>query len=235
MARQVAHDIKNPLTPIQLSAEHARRVNIDRGRPLSPVLDDCVQAILTQVSLLRQISSEFSSFASSPTARPEPTSLPAIIEEVVAPYRTGLAGRIAIDVEMPDGLPPAQIDRTLFARAITNVIENALHAMPGQGRLTIRAASRPPVIVIDLIDTGVGMDARRARAHVRTLLLHEGDRHRPWPDHRQTEHRIDRRNDQPEQHEGRRHDGLHDGAHRESGHLVIWSLLIAESIEMTER
>ena len=42
MARQVAHDIKNPLTPIQLSAEHARRVNIDRGRPLSPVLDECV-------------------------------------------------------------------------------------------------------------------------------------------------------------------------------------------------
>jgi nitrogen fixation/metabolism regulation signal transduction histidine kinase len=158
MARQVAHDIKNPLTPIQLSAEHARRVNIDRGRPLSPALDDCVQAILTQVSLLRQISSEFSSFASSPTARPEPTSLPAIVEEVVAPYRTGLAGRIAIDVEMPDGLPPAQIDRTLFARAITNVIENALHAMPGQGRLTIRAALRPSVIVIDLIDTGVGMD-----------------------------------------------------------------------------
>ena len=67
MARQVAHDIKNPLTPIQLSAEHARRVNIDRGRPLSPVLDDCVHAILTQVQLLRQISAEFSSFASSPT------------------------------------------------------------------------------------------------------------------------------------------------------------------------
>ena len=66
MARQVAHDIKNPLTPIQLSAEHARRVNADRGRPLSPVLDECVSAILTQVNLLRQISAEFSSFASSP-------------------------------------------------------------------------------------------------------------------------------------------------------------------------
>ena len=56
MARQVAHDIKNPLTPIQLSAEHAQRVNMDRGGPLSPVLDECVHAILTQVTLLRQIS-----------------------------------------------------------------------------------------------------------------------------------------------------------------------------------
>jgi signal transduction histidine kinase len=159
MARQVAHEIKNPLTPIQLSAEHAQRVNIDRGRPLSPVLDDCVHAILTQVSLLRQISSEFSNFASSPTARVEPMSLTAILEEVVAPYRTGLAGRITIEVEAPDDLPAALIDRTLFARAITNVIENALHAMPGRGRLTIRAASQPPMIEIDLIDTGVGMDA----------------------------------------------------------------------------
>src|SRR5258705_1236295 len=105
MARQVAHDIKNPLTPIQLSAEHARRVNIDRGRPLSPVLDECVDAILTQVRLLRQISAEFSSFASSPTPRPEPTSLAALLHEVVAPYRAGLEGRVTIAVDVPAGLP----------------------------------------------------------------------------------------------------------------------------------
>jgi signal transduction histidine kinase len=111
------------------------------------------------VSLLRQISAEFSSFASSPTARPEPTELPAIIEEVVAPYRTGLTGRITIDVEAAADVPRAMIDRTLFARALTNVIENALHAMPGEGRLTIRAHARPPLVVIDITDTGVGMDA----------------------------------------------------------------------------
>src|SRR5207249_4501344 len=139
MARQVAHDIKNPLTPIQLSAEHARRVNIDRGRPLSPVLDECVNAILMQVKLLRQISAEFSSFASSPTPRPEPTRLPELIEEVVKPYRAGLTGRIAIAVDAPRDLPTVTIDKTLFARALTNVIENALHAMPGKGRLTVES------------------------------------------------------------------------------------------------
>jgi two-component system, NtrC family, nitrogen regulation sensor histidine kinase NtrY len=168
MARQVAHDIKNPLTPIQLSAEHAQRVNIDRGRPLSPVLDDCVAAILTQVKLLRQIATEFSSFASSPTPRPEPTALPALIEEVVEPYRTGLANRIAIEVQADPGLPIVTIDRTLFARALTNVIENALHAMPGTGRLTIasrldnRSPQSPvpssPSVVVEISDTGVGMD-----------------------------------------------------------------------------
>jgi signal transduction histidine kinase len=159
MARQVAHDIKNPLTPIQLSAEHAQRINSDRGRPLSPVLDECVHAILTQVLLLRQIASEFSSFASSPTARPEPTALPELFEEVVAPYRTGLAERIQIAIDTPSTLPLALIDRTLFSRAVTNVIENALHAMPGRGQLTIRARSEDSSLVIQIADTGVGMDA----------------------------------------------------------------------------
>src|SRR4029078_7802064 len=72
MARQVAHEIKNPLTPIQLSAEHLRRVHADRGEPLGEVLDGCVTSILGQVTLLRQIAAEFSSFASSPTARRAP-------------------------------------------------------------------------------------------------------------------------------------------------------------------
>jgi nitrogen fixation/metabolism regulation signal transduction histidine kinase len=200
MARQVAHDIKNPLTPIQLSAEHARRVNIDRGRPLSPVLDECVTAILSQVTLLRQISAEFSSFASSPTCRPETTRLPELIEEVIEPYRAGLTDRVTIDTEAPADLPPVTIDRTLFARALTNVIENALHAMPGGWRLHISTfvaqgghAGPPPrreeiaagghagprlrpgsagadlrvgpndspvkAVVVQVTDTGVGMDA----------------------------------------------------------------------------
>src|SRR5262249_15138989 len=117
MARQVAHDIKNPLTPIQLSAEHARRVNLDRGRPLSPVLDECVNPILAQVTWLRQISAEFPSFASSPTPRPEPPDVIALIDEVLEPYRTALTGRISIEVSRQPGLPKANIDRTLFARA----------------------------------------------------------------------------------------------------------------------
>ena len=163
MARQVAHDIKNPLTPIQLSAEHLRRVNLDRGTPLSPVLDNCVNAILTQVKLLRQISAEFSSFASSPTARPEPTDLGGLIEEVVDPYRTGLVGQVNLTVDAAPNLPPTSIDRTLFARALTNVIENALHAMPGPGRLTIRTrlshVDGRRAAVVEVSDTGVGMDA----------------------------------------------------------------------------
>jgi nitrogen fixation/metabolism regulation signal transduction histidine kinase len=158
MARQVAHDIKNPLTPIQLSAEHIQRVNLDHNRPLSPVLDECVTAILGQVRLLRQIASEFSSFASSPTPHPEPTELPALLDEVVTPYRVGLAERVAIDVDVAGEIPTVTIDRTLFARALTNIIENALYAMPGSGRLTIAVHPAPDQVVVEVSDTGVGMD-----------------------------------------------------------------------------
>jgi len=159
MARQVAHEIKNPLTPIQLNAEHLRRVHADRGEPLAPVLQDCVATILTQVRLLRQIASEFSSFASSPTARPSAVDVPELLEEVVNPYRVGLAERIRFEVDVPSDLPRAQIDRTLIARSLTNIVENALHAMPSAGVLSVVARAEDHRVRVSISDTGVGMDA----------------------------------------------------------------------------
>ncbi len=158
MARQVAHEIKNPLTPIQLSAEHLRRVHADRGEPLGEVLDNCVTSILGQVRLLRQISSEFSSFAASPTARLAPVNLPELVAEVVDPYRTGLAGRVSIDNRVSPDLPRVVVDRTLIARALSNIVENALHAMPGSGSLTLTSEVAGGEVILRVRDTGVGMD-----------------------------------------------------------------------------
>jgi two-component system, NtrC family, nitrogen regulation sensor histidine kinase NtrY len=159
MARQVAHDIKNPLTPIQLSAEHLRRVHQDRGQPLSPVLDTCVDTILTQVRLLRQIASEFSSFGSSPIARPTSTAIADLLHEVVDPYVVGVRDRVTIELDVAAGLPPVMVDRMLLSRAVINVLENALHAMPGGGTLTVSARRAGERLVLAIADTGVGMDA----------------------------------------------------------------------------
>ncbi len=134
MARQVAHDIKNPLTPIQLNAEHLRRVHVDRGRPLAGLVDDCVNNILLQVRLLRQLSAEFSSFASSPQARPTPTPLAPLLDEIVAPYMPGARRTHRLLARRGRRAATLKVDRVLLARALTNVIENALHAMPGEGR-----------------------------------------------------------------------------------------------------
>jgi signal transduction histidine kinase len=163
MARQVAHEIKNPLTPIQLSSEHLMRVHKDRGEPLSPILEECMTAILSQVKLLRQISAEFSSFASSPTPHPVPTSLPELIAGVIEPYRTGLSARTSIETHIPGSLPMLLVDRTLLSRALTNIIENALHAMPGGGTLMIAARAEGSDVQLAVTDTGSGMDEEALR------------------------------------------------------------------------
>src|SRR5262249_4248525 len=113
MARQVAHEIKNPLTPIQLAAEQLQRVHADADRPLGAVLDQCVTPILGQVKLLRQIAGEFSTYAVEPTVRLEFVPIPALVDDVIGPYRAGLSARHRVDVDVAGDLPPAWIDRTL--------------------------------------------------------------------------------------------------------------------------
>jgi two-component system nitrogen regulation sensor histidine kinase NtrY len=160
MSRQVAHDIKNPLTPIQLAAEHLQRVHEDQQRPLGPVFDQCISTVLAQVRLLRQIASEFSNFATAPTPRLVRVPLAPILEEVVRPYRAGLAAQTHLEVEVAPGTPDASADRTLLARALTNLMENALQAMPSGGRvrLTAHSAGAGQVSVV-CEDSGVGMSA----------------------------------------------------------------------------
>ena len=159
MARQVAHEIKNPLTPVQLSAEHLLQVHADRGEPLGPVLRSCVDTILTQVRLLRQISSEFSSYATSPKVTLKPTSVRDLVTDVVDPYLVGLENRIAFAVDVSDSLPALSMDQTLVGRALTNILENALHAMPGSGSLTVRAVESAGLVTLTVTDTGVGLDS----------------------------------------------------------------------------
>jgi signal transduction histidine kinase len=85
--------------------------------------------------------------------------LHALIEEVIEPYRTGLVGRVSIETDVPRELPRVLVDKAVLARALINIVENALHAMPGGGRLRIEGRSAdPPYVDLSIIDTGVGMD-----------------------------------------------------------------------------
>jgi signal transduction histidine kinase len=84
--------------------------------------------------------------------------LPELVADVLEPYRTGLAGRIEVRNQVAAPLPRVFVDRTLIARALSNVIENALHAMPGQGSISLQASTDPGGVVLHVRDTGVGMD-----------------------------------------------------------------------------
>ncbi len=159
MARQVAHEIKNPLTPVQLAAEHLQHVHDDRGRPLGAVVDQCIGTVLTQVRLLRRIASEFANFASEPTSRPTQVNLGALVTDIVEPYRAGLNGKVTFDLLLGSTELTLRADRTLLSRALVNLVENAVQAMPSGGTLRISAHKVDGRLVVDLADTGVGMDA----------------------------------------------------------------------------
>ncbi|HEY3175085.1 MAG TPA: ATP-binding protein [Candidatus Polarisedimenticolia bacterium] len=158
MARRIAHEIKNPLTPIQLSAEHIQRVFAEESPEFPAVLEECLRTIMREVGNLRSISSEFSTYARIPTPRKELVDTSSLIEEAVRPYRTAMPPGIALKMDVPRDLPVIEVDRSLIGRAIVNLIENALQAMPRGGLMTVRARRQDSKIAIEVIDTGIGMD-----------------------------------------------------------------------------
>ncbi|MEE8184283.1 MAG: ATP-binding protein [Acidobacteriota bacterium] len=161
MARGIAHEIKNPLTPILLSAEHIRSVRKDRDPDYEKVLDDCLDTIVDQVRELRQISREFSDYARLPDLHREWTRIPDYLEKVISPYRSASTAGVQVSLECEGDVPDLFLDRKVIRRALVNLVENALQAMPAGGRLTVRARkdpADPATVWISVVDTGEGID-----------------------------------------------------------------------------
>ena len=89
---------------------------------------------------------------------PVEVDVAALLHEIVDPYRAGLDGRIDLDLDIASSLPPVFVDRNLISRSLTNIVENALHAMPGPGTLGVSARVQNDWVHIRVSDTGVGMD-----------------------------------------------------------------------------
>jgi signal transduction histidine kinase len=158
MARQVAHEVKNPLTPIQLSAEHLRRVYADGTADFAAALHECTRTILEQVAILRGIATEFSAFARPPAPEAGPLDLRGLVDGVLAPYRTALPPGVRLEVDPGDGLPSVQADRRLIERALVNLVENALQAVGERGTLTVRLAQAGDGVSLQVQDDGPGID-----------------------------------------------------------------------------
>jgi two-component system nitrogen regulation sensor histidine kinase NtrY len=163
MARAIAHEIKNPLTPIQLSTEHLERLLRDRGLFPSSEIESCLQTVIKQVRALRQIASEFSAYAKLPDLAPRPTDPAEFLREVVAPYRAAHPPGVAIEEDYaPAGT--AAVDARVLARAVVNLIENALQAMPQGGLLRVAVRRVDGEVLLSVSDTGPGLDPKvRAR------------------------------------------------------------------------
>ena len=163
IARRIAHEIKNPLTPIQLSAERLKRkygkvITEDRA-----VFDQCTETIVRQVDDIKRMVDEFSRFARMPKPVMATEDVVDTVRQVVFLMQVGQPD-IAFDVAFADERMPARFDRRLISQALTNIVKNATEAIAavppaelGKGRVEISVRRDGDEIVIDVIDNGIGL------------------------------------------------------------------------------
>jgi two-component system nitrogen regulation sensor histidine kinase NtrY len=163
IARRIAHEIKNPLTPIQLSAERLRR---KYGKTISDdpaVFEQCTDTIVRQVDDIKRMVDEFSRFARMPKAVLADEDVADTVRQVVFLLRVAHPD-IDFDVELEAEAMPARFDRRLISQALTNIIKNATEAIGAvppaelrRGRIAVRAQRDGKDVVIDVIDNGIGL------------------------------------------------------------------------------
>ena len=159
VARRIAHDIRNPLTPIQLSTERMRR-KYAAAHAEDPVFAECTQAILSEVNTLKHLVEEFTRFARMPVPRLVEGDLPVEIRTVVDTYRTSHPGiRWEFRTEGP---PRVRFDPFQIRRAVTNLLDNAAAALGGRGSVTVTVSHDEAAgkARIDVADDGPGIPRR---------------------------------------------------------------------------
>ncbi|MDH4227698.1 MAG: ATP-binding protein [Deltaproteobacteria bacterium] len=158
VAKRIAHEIKNPLTPIQLSAQRLRKKYLGTFPGDVSVFDECTQTIIRQVEELKILVNEFSSFARMPAANPVPNDLNAIIDETVILYRGAHKG-VAFDFVPDNGVPVMDIDKDQFKRMLINLFDNSVDAMGGSGSIRVTTVYDVAIssVRLEVADTGPGI------------------------------------------------------------------------------
>jgi two-component system, NtrC family, nitrogen regulation sensor histidine kinase NtrY len=163
IARRIAHEIKNPLTPIQLSAERLRRKYLKVITDDGGVFEQCTETIVRQVDDIKRMVDEFSRFARMPKAVIAAEDVADTVRQVLVLMRIGHP-EIDFEVDLPAESMPARFDRRLISQALTNIIKNATEAIGavppaelGRGRITVTARREDKEVVIDVIDNGIGL------------------------------------------------------------------------------
>jgi two-component system nitrogen regulation sensor histidine kinase NtrY len=166
VARRIAHEIKNPLTPIQLSAERLRRQFSRAEGADARLLDECTHVIIGEVEDLKRLVNEFSAFARMPHLNPVPGDLNALVEESVANFREAHP-EVEFALNLAPALPHVAIDREALKRAVVNLLDNGVAASIASSngqrpRLEARTAVdyQTGVVTMEISDNGPGIDPR---------------------------------------------------------------------------
>ncbi|MDI6890671.1 MAG: ATP-binding protein [Thermodesulfovibrionales bacterium] len=157
IARRVAHEIKNPLTPIKLSTERMVKKWEGRDADFDQVFDRSTKTIIKEVEGLKMLVDEFSRFGKMPEIKKTPTSMPPVIDEVVNLYK-GCKG-VETNVSLPEENPPVELDEKQFKRVMINIFDNAIQAMTDSGRINVTLNFDIPSnrAYINIADNGPGI------------------------------------------------------------------------------
>jgi nitrogen fixation/metabolism regulation signal transduction histidine kinase len=157
MAQKVAHEIKNPLTPIQLSAEHLLRVYADNKGDFERALKESISYIIGEVGNLRKIAQEFLELSRDMSLKKEHFDLKEAIEEVITPYKNMLSERIKFR-ELYEGRTfHLEADKSRIKIVFRNIFINAIEAIRGKGSIEIKLSAEKEHYLLVIKDTGVGM------------------------------------------------------------------------------
>ena len=158
VARRLAHEIKNPLTPIQLSAERLRRKLGDVAPPLQDLVRECTSTIIGEVESLKGLVDEFSQFARMPAPRAVPTDMHALLQETIALY-DGLFAGVVIERRFDPSVAQVRVDPEQMKRVIINLVDNAIEAMGREGAIVIETArdTSHNLVRVVVADTGPGI------------------------------------------------------------------------------
>ena len=157
VARRIAHEVKNPLTPIKLSTERMLKKWEQKDEDFAQVFERSMRTIVKEVDSLRRLVDEFSRFEKMPEINKAPTALTGIIDEVVNLYRD--YREFSIKVALPDNIPLIDMDGEQFKRVLINLFENAVQAMNSSGHIEIAVDFDVPAnrVFIEVADDGPGI------------------------------------------------------------------------------
>lgn len=154
VARRLAHDIRNPLTPIQLAIEEVERARSENDPHLGEVIARAGRTIKAEVRTLRELVREFGDFARSPAPRPEPLDVHELLDHAVDLY---VPSSIAVERDYAFQGEPIHADPDLLTRAFGNLVKNACEAMAGQGTLTLQTRPIEAGVEVAVADSGPGI------------------------------------------------------------------------------
>jgi two-component system nitrogen regulation sensor histidine kinase NtrY len=160
VARRLAHEIKNPLTPIQLCAERMRRHFAGATRPTHELVEECTSTIVGEVESLKGLVDEFSQFARMPAPRAVSTDLHALLTDVLALYQ-GILSEVQLRPRFAETLPRVLVDPEQIRRVLINLIDNAVEAMERRGAIDVETYHVPAENLVRIVvaDDGPGIPA----------------------------------------------------------------------------